>query len=267
MRHLALCLMITAMCPMASQATPDKTPLPATPLKPSLVQSTKSGLKIVVTKRGPQQKLKEGDFIVVHYTGLFTSGKKFDSSLDRSEPFGFRLGSGAVIKGWDEGFKHLHVGDQALFIIPPSLAYGSKGRGDAMPPDSTLVFLVEVLGTKKGAVSEVIEKTLQAKGVAAAISEYRDLRGKGFADLFSSQEDLMLPAYHLMKQGKNQDCLTLLQFYADEHPQSASAFESLGEVHEKVGDTAKAIQSYERSLQLDPKNPEVTEKLKQLKSK
>jgi FKBP-type peptidyl-prolyl cis-trans isomerase len=139
--------MISAMYPVASQAAPDKTRLPANPVKPSLVQSTKSGLQISVTKKGSQQRLKDGDFIVVHYTGLFTSGKKFDSSLDRSEPFGFRLGSGAVIKGWDEGFKHLQVGDQALFIIPPSLAYGSKGRGDAMPPDSTLVFIVEVLGT------------------------------------------------------------------------------------------------------------------------
>jgi len=81
----------------------------------------------------------------VHYTGFLLNGAKFDSSIDRGAPFQFQLGAGKVIKGWDEGVALLNVGTTAKFIIPPSLAYGSRGAGGVIPPNATLIFEVRLL--------------------------------------------------------------------------------------------------------------------------
>ena len=88
--------------------------------------------------------------MIVNYTGLLGSGVKFDSSLDRGQPFNFPLGMGRVIKGWDEGIAKLRVGEQATLIIPPQLGYGERGAGGgAIPPNATLIFLVELIGIKE----------------------------------------------------------------------------------------------------------------------
>lgn len=110
--------------------------------------TTPSGLTYIITKKGEGAALKAGDNIVVNYTGLLTNGTKFDSSLDRGEPFSFPLGAGRVIKGWDEGFAKLKVGDHATLIIPPSIGYGDRGAGGVIQPGATLIFIVEVLGVK-----------------------------------------------------------------------------------------------------------------------
>lgn len=110
--------------------------------------TTASGLTYIVTKHGDGAQLKAGDNIIVNYTGLLTNGQKFDSSLDRGEPFSFPLGAGRVIKGWDEGFAKLRIGDHATLIIPPSIGYGERGAGGVIPPGATLIFIVEVLGVK-----------------------------------------------------------------------------------------------------------------------
>jgi FKBP-type peptidyl-prolyl cis-trans isomerase len=110
--------------------------------------TTASGLTYIVTKHGDGAQLKAGDNVIVNYTGLLTNGQKFDSSLDAGQPFSFPLGAGRVIKGWDEGVQKLRVGDHATLIIPAAIAYGSRGAGDVIPPDATLVFLIEVIGVK-----------------------------------------------------------------------------------------------------------------------
>jgi FKBP-type peptidyl-prolyl cis-trans isomerase len=102
----------------------------------------------MVTQHGTGQPLKNGDNVLVNYTGLLSNGIKFDSSFDRNEPIAFPLGAGRVIKGWDEGIALLRVGDRATLIIPPQLGYGSRGSGGAIPPDAILIFVVEVVGVQ-----------------------------------------------------------------------------------------------------------------------
>ncbi len=110
--------------------------------------TTESGLIYIITKRGEGDAVKSGDNVIVNYTGLLTNGAKFDSSLDRNEPFSFPVGAGMVIRGWDEGLQNLHIGDHATLIIPPSIGYGASGAGGVIPPNATLVFIIEVLGIK-----------------------------------------------------------------------------------------------------------------------
>lgn len=117
-----------------------------TPKSPAV--TTASGLTYIITQNGTGAQLKAGDTVVVHYTGLLTNGLKFDSSLDRGEPLAFPLGAGRVIKGWDEALQNLRVGDHATLIIPPAIAYGSRGAGGVIPPDATLIFIVEVVGVR-----------------------------------------------------------------------------------------------------------------------
>jgi FKBP-type peptidyl-prolyl cis-trans isomerase len=87
-----------------------------------------------------------GQKVRVHYTGWLTNGNKFDSSIDRGQPFAFQLGRGQVIKGWDQGVAGMKVGGKRKLTIPPELGYGSRGFPGAIPPDSTLVFEVELVG-------------------------------------------------------------------------------------------------------------------------
>lgn len=112
--------------------------------------STPSGLQFTDTKVGTGATPKPNQTCVMHYTGwLFkdgVKGKKFDSSLDRGTPFEFTIGVGEVIKGWDEGVASMKMGGKRTLIIPPELGYGARGAGDDIPPNSTLMFDVELLG-------------------------------------------------------------------------------------------------------------------------
>ena len=106
-------------------------------------------LKIEELKVGTGAEAVNGKMITVHYTGtLAADGKKFDSSLDRGQPFQFILGAGQVIRGWDTGFAGMKVGGKRKLTIPPSLGYGENGAPGAIPPNATLIFEVELLGVK-----------------------------------------------------------------------------------------------------------------------
>jgi peptidylprolyl isomerase len=110
------------------------------------------GLRIIDTKVGTGPKPHAGQTVTVNYTGWLyvdgKKGKKFDSSLDRGEPFSFPLGQGQVIKGWDEGVATMHVGGKRTLIIPPDLGYGASGAGSDIPPGATLIFDIDLLSVK-----------------------------------------------------------------------------------------------------------------------
>jgi len=124
---------------------------------PALAQAgkpvtTASGLQIIDSKVGTGPSPKTGQTCVMHYTGWLyengAKGKKFDSSVDRGQPFEFKIGQHQVIAGWDEGVASMKVGGKRTLIIPAALGYGAQGAGNAIPPNATLMFDVELLGIK-----------------------------------------------------------------------------------------------------------------------
>jgi peptidylprolyl isomerase len=137
----ALLLAALSIVPDAARAQPASRPV-----------TTSSGLQIIDTKAGTGPSPRSGQTAVVHYTGWLyvngTKGKKFDSSVDRNEPFSFPVGQGRVIRGWDEGVATMKVGGKRTLIIPPQLGYGARGDGGEIPPNATLIFDVELLGVK-----------------------------------------------------------------------------------------------------------------------
>ena len=115
--------------------------------QPNLV-STASGLQYEDLKEGNGASPKAGQTVVVHYTGWLTDGSKFDSSLDRGQPFEFSIGQGQVIKGWDEGVMSMKVGGKRKLTIPANLGYGARGAGGVIPPNATLIFEVDLIGLR-----------------------------------------------------------------------------------------------------------------------
>ena len=127
-------------------------PTAATAQEIGKMTTTPSGLQIEDTTAGTGATPKSGQICVMHYTGWLyengVKGKKFDSSLDRGQPFEFPIGQGHVIRGWDEGVSTMKVGGKRTLIIPPELGYGARGAGGVIPPNATLMFDVELLGVK-----------------------------------------------------------------------------------------------------------------------
>ena len=113
------------------------------------INKTDSGLQYIDSIVGDGESPKQGDKVVVHYTGKLEDGTKFDSSLDRNKPFEFTMGVGQVIRGWDEGVMSMRVGGKRTLTIPANLGYGERGAGKVIPPNATLIFDVELLKIKE----------------------------------------------------------------------------------------------------------------------
>jgi FKBP-type peptidyl-prolyl cis-trans isomerase len=121
-------------------------PQQAAPAAPAPTAQDVTELKVEDLTVGKGAEAKNGDLVTVHYTGWLTDGTKFDSSVDKGQPYQFTLGAGKVIPGWDEGVAGMKVGGKRKLTIPPDMGYGAQGAGGVIPPNATLVFEVELLG-------------------------------------------------------------------------------------------------------------------------
>ncbi|HWA28378.1 MAG TPA: FKBP-type peptidyl-prolyl cis-trans isomerase [Lacunisphaera sp.] len=228
--------------------------------------ATPSGLKYAVTTHGTGPLATAGQVVLVHYTGTLPDGTVFDSSRTANKPFAFTLGRKQVIKGWDEAFALLHVGDQATLLIPPDLAYGDKQRGP-IPPNSTLRFEVELVELKGQALSDLLQDTIDTAGLEAARARFAEAKAAKFAGLHVSESQLNGLGYrYLGKADKLAEARAVLQWNVELFPESANVYDSLGEADVKAGDRAAALAHYAKSLELDPKNKNAAKFLDELKA-
>lgn len=268
-KALKLLLYLSSMAALAAPAfnqTPQPKAKPKKPLSAAPAPTpSPSGLTCIITHHGSGRRAQVGETVLVHYTGLLTNGTTFDSSRERKEPIAFPLGKRAVIKGWDEGIAQLGIGDQALLIIPPQMGYGAKGAGNVIPPNATLIFVVELVDIKGAPLSGVLLQTFHDKGIEAVVAQYRDLKANGMGEFYSSESDTNSLGYKLLGLDKTQAAIAIFELNVESFPNSGNAYDSLAEANLKAGNTALAIQHYERSRQLDPKNSNAVEMLKKLK--
>ena len=213
--------------------------------------TTKSGLKYLVLSKGKGVHAELNKNVEVHYTGYLTDGKVFDSSVERGDPIEFILGTGQVIAGWDEGISLMNVGDKLRLIIPSNLAYGEKGAGTVIPPNSTLIFDVELISI--------------GDSIPAAIIKYHDLKKNNFNDYNFKESQLNSFGYQLLQVGKVDLAIAVLKLNAESYPQSANVYDSMGEAYMIKGNKEEALSKYEKSLKLNPKNKNAEENIKKLK--
>lgn len=228
--------------------------------------TTSSGLKYIVIEKGTGAPAEANKSVEVHYTGYLTDGKVFDSSRDRNEPIEFVLGTGKVIKGWDEGIALMSVGDKLRLIIPSELAYGKKGAGNLIPPDATLIFDVELVsvGEPKAPIADVLLQTIIEKDVQSAIAQYNELKSTSPDKYNFKESQLNMLGYQLLQAGKTTDAIEIFKLNINEFPNSANVYDSMGEACMMNGDNALAIENYKKSLELNPENQNAAEMLKKL---
>jgi peptidylprolyl isomerase len=233
---------------------------------PGAAVRTASGLTYLITRHGQGRQPLAGETVIVHYTGTLTDGVKFDSSRDRDEPIAFKLGAGKVIKGWDEGIAQLHLGDQAILVIPPQLGYGARGFGGVIPPDATLIFIVELVDAKETSLSEVLSQTQRERGMEAALAQYRELKRQGLLNIYTSESDINGWGYRLLRDRKFPEAIEVFKLNAEAYPKSANVYDSLAEAYLASGDKQAAIENYNKALAIDPQLESARRALQTLKA-
>lgn len=229
--------------------------------------TTASGLQYAITAPGTGPQPLPGQVVVAHYTGTLPDGTVFDTTRkEGGQPFAFTLGRKRVIKGWDEGFALLHVGDKAVFVIPAELAYGEKQVGP-IPPHSTLRFEVEFVELKERALSDLLQDTIDTNGLEAARAKFAELKESKFGGFFVDEGQLNALGYrYLGKAGKLPEALAVLQWNVELFPASGNVYDSYGEAQVKHGDRGGAIASYTKALELDPANKNAAKFLAELQA-
>lgn len=196
MKKLLLSVLALSLILQACQTSREVNLVTEKPFVPDTVQM-ESGLKYVITKKGEGRKVQAGDMVRVHYTGKFLSDTVFDSSIKRNQPIALTVGKGQVIRGWDEGLKQLAQGDEAVLIIPPSLAYGERQVGP-IPPNSTLKFevvIVDVIEVKKAEPFDVAGK--DTLSLSSGLKIITVLEGNGARPAFTRKVSVHYTGYFL----------------------------------------------------------------------
>lgn len=219
----------------------------------SAYTATASGLRYAITYHGDGPVPQSGQVVIAHYTGTLEDGTVFDSSRERDTPFAFTLGYGHVIKGWDEGFALLQVGDKATLVIPPELAYGQRER-PGIPAGSTLRFDVELLDLKDHALSDHLELVIKRDGLEAALRRFVELKALDFANYHVSEAQLNSLGYTYLGKEQLPEALAVFKLNVELFPLSGNTHDSLGEALLKNGDKEAALAAYRQSLELDPAN-------------
>ena len=228
--------------------------------------TTDSGLKYFYTQKGKGEKAISGYVMIAHYIGSFANGELFDSSRERGEPFVFTLGKNQVIKGMDEGVSMMNVGDRMTFIMPANLAYGEKGAGDVIPPNSTLVFDVELLDMMEFSLGSLLYEALTVNESdpsdttlhpEAMFEVYKELEANNFEGIYRSEGDLNRIGYTLLGSDL-EAAIQVFKWNIELYPESANPYDSMGEAYMLAGEKDLAIENYAISLQLDPNNINAT---------
>jgi len=231
--------------------------------------TTSSGLKYIVVKKGNGVSAEKGKAVEVHYVGKLTDGKIFDSSRDRGEPIEFVLGEGQVIKGWDEGIALMKVGDNFQLIIPSELGYGEKGVKDLIPSNSTLIFDVELMSVHKAlkSIEDTMLYTIVFSNVKKAIKLYKELKKKHPDDYNFKESQLNTLGYELLKSNRVKDAIEIFKLNVNAYPDSFNVYDSIGEAYMIDGQNDLAVENYEKSLELNPKNDNAKKMLEKLNNK
>lgn len=229
-------------------------------------KTTASGLQYAITQQGAGVAPQAGQVVIAHYTGKLTDGTIFDSSVERGTPFAFTLGQGQVIKGWDEGFALLHVGDHATLVIPAALGYGDKGAGGVIPPGATLHFDVELIDVKAHALADHLGEIIDRDGVEAALARFVQLKAEKFGDYYVSEGQLNGLGYRYLGKDQLPAAIAIFKLNVELFPMSGNTHDSLGEALLKNGETTAAIAAYEQAVALDSKNENALRILAELKS-
>ena len=228
--------------------------------------TTGSGLKYIVVEKNDGVSSENGKAVEVHYTGYLLNGKVFDSSKDRNEPIEFVLGAGQVIKGWDEGISLMSVGDKYKLIIPPGLAYGSKGAGNVIPPDATLIFDVELISVSepKIAISDMLLLTYVQSGIDSTVNHYNEILITG-SDKYNFKEvQLNSLGYQILQTGKTKDAIEIFKLNVIAYPNSFNVYDSIGEAYMMDGNNELALLNFKKSLELNPENKNASDMIEKL---
>lgn len=229
--------------------------------------TTESGLKYVILEEGDGYNVELDKEVAFEWTGYLEDGSLFGTSVN-AEPFFFITGKGQVIKGAEEGLALMREGDRYLFIMPPELAYGEKGAGDVIPPNSTLIFNYKVLSVTepKLSIADTISAVIESEGIEESLLVYRHLKNKDMQKFAFRESELNRLGYKLMGEEMLEESIKIFQLNVREYPESWNVYDSLGEALMNEGKKAESMKMFEKSLELNPDNTSGRINLKKLRN-